>query len=44
MPWVLVAAGATLLLVYVVAVPKGIAYLYRHFIGSPLERLAARRR
>jgi hypothetical protein len=44
MPWVLVAAGAMLLLVYVFAIPGVIAFLYHHVIGSPLERLVTRRR
>jgi len=43
-PWVLLAAAVTLLLVYMIAFFGIVGLLYRHLIEAPVERLVARRR
>jgi hypothetical protein len=43
-PWVLIAAAVTLLLVYMIALFGIVGLLYRHLIEAPVERLVARRR
>jgi hypothetical protein len=44
MPWVLVAAAAVVLFIYVTTILSGVAkFLYRHFIEPPVEWLEGRR-
>jgi hypothetical protein len=45
MPWVLVAATAMVLLIYVTAILTAVVeFLYRHIIEAPFEWLVVRRR
>ena len=45
MPWVLMAAAAVVLFIYLTAVLSGVVtYLYRHFIEPPFGWLVVRRR
>jgi hypothetical protein len=44
LPWVLVAAAAMVLLVYVISLCGVITFLYHQLVEAPLERLLARRR
>ena len=45
MPWVLVAAAAVVLLIYLTAILSAVVtFLYRHMIEAPFEWLVVRRR